>query len=150
MVIGFLGAAYPWVKAAHIIFVIFWMAGLFMLPRLLVYHQEAKGGSLERESWTHREERLVAIILNPAMVVVWALGLMLVVNIGAQAEWWFRSKFLIVVGLTVYQGWMVRQVRLLARGEQAMSGKKLRLLNEIPGIAVIAIVMLVIVRPMGS
>lgn len=147
---GFLGVAYPWIKAAHIVFVIFWMAGLFMLPRFLVYHHEAASGSPERASWTHREQRLVAIILNPAMVMVWALGLMLVVNIGAQTELWFRFKFLIVVGLTLYQAWMVRQARRLARGEPGVSGKSLRLLNEIPGIAIIAIVILVIVRPLGS
>ena len=148
--IGYLGAAYPWVKAAHLIFVIFWMAGLFMLPRFLVYHQEAVVASPEDALWAHREARLVSIIMNPAMVAVWALGLALVINIGAAGETWFRIKFLIVLALTVYQLWMVRYSRALAQGRRTASGRTLRLMNEVPGVAAIAIVILVIVRPFGA
>ena len=145
--IGWLGAAYPWVKAAHLIFVIFWMAGLFMLPRFLVYHQEAVAGSPEDGRWAHREDRLIAIILNPAMLAVWALGLALVLNIGAATETWFRIKFAIVVALTFYQMWMVRYSRGLTAGQRTASGKTLRLLNEVPGVAAIVIVIMVIVKP---
>ena len=144
---GWLGSAYLWVKAAHVVFVIFWMAGLFMLPRFLVYHQEAVPGSTDEKFWAHREARLIAIILNPAMVAVWALGLALVVNIGASGEWWFRLKFLLVVGLTAYQMWMVSYARKLASGQCTASGRTLRLLNEIPSLATIVIIILVIVRP---
>ena len=148
---GWLGAAYPWVKAAHVIFVIYWMAGLFMLPRFLVYHQEATPGTTDRKLWITREARLIAIILNPAMVAVWALGLALVVNIGAQAENWFRLKFLAVVGLTVFQLWMINYARTLgADGRGTVTGCTLRMLNEIPSLAVIAIVILVIVRPFAA
>ena len=73
---GFLGLAYPWVLAAHITFVIFWMAGLFLLPRFYVYHQETTVGSPEDRAWIDREARVRSIILNPAMAVVWILGLM--------------------------------------------------------------------------
>jgi protoporphyrinogen IX oxidase len=145
--VGWLGAAYPWVKAAHVAFVIFWMAGLFMLPRFLVYHQEADAGSPEDKLWATREERLIAIILNPASIMVWALGLALIVNIGAAGDWWFRLKFLIVVGLMAYQWWMVRYARGLALGKRTAKGRTLRLLNEIPSLATLAIVVLVIVRP---
>ena len=81
---GFLGAAYDWVKAAHLIFVIFWMAGLFMLPRYLVYHQEAlaAGNAAEAASWIEREGKIRKIILTPAMIVVWVLGLALALNLG--------------------------------------------------------------------
>lgn len=144
---GWLGNAYLWIKAAHVVFVIFWMAGLFMLPRFLVYHQEAAPGSADEKLWTHREARLIAIILNPAMVAVWAFGLALVVNIGASGEWWFRLKFLFVVGLTAYHMWMVGYARKLALGQRTASGRTLRLLNEIPSLATIVIVILVIVRP---
>ena len=144
---GWLGNAYLWVKAVHVIFVIFWMAGLFMLPRFLVYHQEAAPGSADEKLWAHREARLIAIIMNPAMVVVWALGLVLVVNIGASGEWWFRLKFLSVVGLTGFHMWMVSYARKLGQGQRTASGRTLRLLNEIPSLATIAIVILVIVRP---
>lgn len=144
---GWLGNAYLWIKAAHVVFVIFWMAGLFMLPRFLVYHQETAPGSTDEALWAHREARLIAIILNPAMVAVWALGLALVVNIGAAGEWWFRLKFLFVVALTAYQMWMVGYARKLASGQRAASGRTLRLLNEIPSLATVVIVILVIVRP---
>ena len=145
--IGWLGAAYPWVKAVHAVFVIFWMAGLFMLPRFLVYHQEAAIGSPEAALWVTREARLVSIILNPSMVVVWALGLALVVNIGAASETWFRIKFIAVVGLTVYQMWMMRYAQRLAAGEARASGRTLRLMNEIPSLATIVIVLMVIAKP---
>lgn len=145
--IGWLGIAYPWVMAIHLIFVIFWMAGLFMLPRYLVYHQEAAADSAEAKLWVHRENRLIAIILKPAMLAVWALGLALVVNISAGAEGWFRVKFVVVIALTFYQLWMIRYARQLAIGERRASGRTLRLLNEVPGVATIVIVLLVIVKP---
>ena len=79
---GFLGAAYPWVKAAHITFVIFWMAGLFLLPRFYVYHHATGAGSVEDRNWIEREARVRSIILTPAMVIVWILGLLLAFHIG--------------------------------------------------------------------
>lgn len=148
-VIGFLGSAYPWIKAAHIIFVIFWMAGLFMLPRFFVYHQETAVDSPEYKLWNERERRLLSIILNPSMVIAWALGLALVLNSGAFAENWFRLKFLFVVALTLYHGWMNQYAEALSRGEQRLSGKRLRLLNEVPGVIAIIVVILVGVRPFG-
>ena len=78
-----LGAAYPWVKAAHVIFVIFWMAGLFMLPRFFIYHHPVQPGSPEDALWIDRELRLLRIIVNPSMVITWVLGLLLAFNIDA-------------------------------------------------------------------
>lgn len=145
--ISLLGAAYPWVKAAHIIFVIFWMAGLFMLPRFFVYHQESPPGSDEEKRWIDREDRLLRIILNPAMLVVWVLGLALMLDTGAFFQTWFHLKLLAVLGLSAYHRWMAGYAKRLARGERPASGKALRLANEIPGIAAAIIVILVIVRP---
>jgi putative membrane protein len=145
--IGWLGTAYPWIKAAHLIFVIFWMAGLFMLPRFFVYHQEAASGSEEATRWIDREARLLRIILAPAMVMVWLLGLALAFDVGAWSAGWFHAKLLFVLGLSAYHGWMAGYAKKLARGEAAMSGKMLRLANEVPGLAAIVIVILVIVRP---
>jgi putative membrane protein len=144
---GFLGLAYPWVKAAHVTFVIFWMAGLFLLPRLYVYHQESSPGSAEDRAWIERESRVRSIILNPAMIAVWVLGLMLAFQIHAWNQGWFHAKLLLVVALTAYQGWLGAYGRKLARGERPLSGKAVRLINEIPGIAAALIVVLVIVRP---
>ena len=144
---GFLGLAYPWVKAAHVTFVIFWMAGLFLLPRLYVYHQESTPGSAEDRAWIEREARVRSIILNPAIAAVWILGLMLAFNIGAWSQGWFHAKFLLVVALSAYQGWLGAYGKKLARGERPLSSKAVRLINEIPGVAAALIVVLVIVRP---
>jgi putative membrane protein len=144
---GFLGAAYLWVKAAHITFVIFWMAGLFLLPRFYVYHHETAVGSPEDRAWIERESRIRSIILTPAMLLVWILGLMLAFHLDAWGQYWFSAKLALVVGLTAYQGWLGSYGKKLAKGERSMSSKALRMINEIPGIAAALIVVLVIVRP---
>ena len=150
---GFLGAAYDWVKAAHLIFVIFWMAGLFMLPRYLVYHQEAlaAGNAAEATSWIEREGKIRKIILTPAMIVVWVLGLALALNLGladgAPGLGWLHLKLLLVLLLTGYHGWTIGYAKKLAAGKPTMTGKQLRMLNEIPALAVTLIVVLVIVKP---
>jgi protoporphyrinogen IX oxidase len=138
---------YYWLKSAHIIFVVFWMAGLFMLPRFLVYHQECEHGSEEATKWVDREAKLIKIILNPAIIVVWVLGLALAWQIGAMAEGWFHAKLLFVLGLSGYHGWMVGYSKKLARGERTLTGKQLRLFNEVPGIATAIIVVLVVAKP---
>ena len=138
---------YYWLKSAHIIFVIFWMAGLFMLPRFLVYHQECAHGSEEATKWIDREAKLIKIILNPSLIVVWIVGLFLAWHIGAMQEGWFHVKLLFVLGLSGYHGWMVGYSKKLARGERTLSGKQLRLFNEVPGIAAAIIVVLVVAKP---
>ena len=144
---GFLGLAYPWVLAAHITFVIFWMAGLFLLPRFYVYHHETTVGSPEDRAWIEREARVRSIILNPAMLIVWVLGLMLAVNIDAFHQGWFHAKLLLVIGLSGYQGWLGSYGKKLANGQRPLSGKAVRLINEIPGVAAAIIVVLVVVKP---
>jgi protoporphyrinogen IX oxidase len=144
---GWLGGAYFWVKSAHLIFVIFWMAGLFMLPRFLVYHQESELGSVEDGQWVERERRLISIILNPAMIIVWVLGMMLAFDTEAFAAGWFYAKLVLVFALSGYHGWMAGYSKKLARGERTLTGKTLRMINEVPGIAATLIVILVIVKP---
>lgn len=138
---------YFWLKSAHLIFVIFWMAGLFMLPRFFVYHQESPEGSEEAARWVDRERRLLKIILNPSMVIVWLLGLLLAWHISAFAEGWFHAKLLAVLGLSAYHGWMAGYAKKLAAGERPLAGKTLRMVNEIPGIAAALIIILVIIKP---
>ena len=144
---GFLGPAYLWVKAAHVTFVIFWMAGLFLLPRLYVYHQETAVGSPEDRAWIERESRVRSIILTPAMILVWVLGLMLAFHLHAFGEPWLSAKLAFVVALTGYQGWLGSYGKKLASGQRPLSGRAIRMINEIPGIAAAIIVVLVIVRP---
>ena len=144
---GFLGVAYLWVKAAHVTFVIFWMAGLFLLPRFYVYHQETAVGSPEDRAWIERESRVRSIILNPAMLLVWVLGLMLAFHLDVWDQPWFIATLGLVIALSAYQGWLGAYGKKLARGERPLSGKAVRMINEIPGIAAALIVVLVIVRP---
>lgn len=138
---------YLWLKAGHILFVIFWMAGLFMLPRLFVYHQEAEEGSHEAARYVERERRLLNIILTPSIVVVWVLGLALAWTTGAFAHGWFHAKLVVVLGLSAYHGWLAAYARRLAAGERPLPGKSLRMLNEVPGLAAVLIVVLAVVRP---
>jgi putative membrane protein len=145
--VGWLGPAHLWVVAAHVTFVIFWMAGLFLLPRLYVYHQETAVGSPEDRAWIEREGRVRSIILTPALIVVWVLGLMLAFDIGAWSQGWFHAKLALAIALSAYQGWLSAYGKKLARGERTLSGKAVRMLNEVPGIAAALIVVLVIVRP---
>ena len=140
-------ALYLWLKSAHVIFVIFWMAGLFMLPRMMVYQQEAAQGSAEDALYTTRIAALRRIILTPSILIVWALGLLLAWHIGAFSQGWFHAKLLLVILLSGFHGWMVGYAKKLARGERTMAGKTLRMVNEIPAIIAILAVILVIVKP---
>src|SRR3546814_8565166 len=105
-----------WIKAAHVICVIFLMAGLFMMPRFFIYHHQCPVGSDEDKKWIERENRLRRIILNPSLVLVWVLGLMLAFNGGYWHEGWFHGKLLLVLGLSGYHGWLVGYLKKLKRG----------------------------------
>ena len=144
---GFLGAAYLWVKAAHVTFVIFWIAGLFIVPRYYIHHQATTHGSAEDRAWIEREDKARTIILTPAMLLVWILGLMLGVHLNVFGQHWFTAKLLLVVILTGYQGWIGAYGKKLAAGHRELDSKKLRLMNELPGILTAFIVVFVIVRP---
>jgi putative membrane protein len=144
---GFLGAAYPWVKAAHVTFVIFWIAGLFIVPRYYIHHQATTPGSAEDRAWIEREDKARTVILAPAMLLVWLLGLMLAVHLRLFGQWWFTAKLALVLVLTAYQGWIGAYGKKLANGHRELNDKKLRLMNEVPGILTALIVVLVIVRP---
>ncbi|HEX8585905.1 MAG TPA: CopD family protein [Allosphingosinicella sp.] len=142
-----LALTYAWIKAGHVIFVVFWIAGMFMLPRYYIYHQESAPGSAEEGRWIDRERKLRNIIITPAMVLVWIFGLTLAWTSGAWSQGWFHAKFALVLGLSAYHGWLIGYGRKLARGERQVSGKALRIMNEVPGIATVIIVILVIVKP---
>ena len=138
---------YLWIKAAHIIFVIFWIAGLFLLPRYYVYHQESTPGSQEERRWIDRERKLRNIIITPSMIAVWVLGLTLATVGHWWTSGWLMAKLAIVFALSSYHGFMIRYGKKLARGERPVSGKALRIMNEVPAIATAAIVILVVLKP---
>lgn len=144
---GFLGGAYLWVKALHIIFVIFWMAGLFMMPRFFAYHSSYQPGSDEDGRWIEREARLKKIIMNPAMMVAWVLGLMLVVHVGMAAGGWLHAKLLLVFALLGFHIFLSRQGKAFAAGQRPKSEKFYRLINEVPAVVIITVVVLAVVKP---
>jgi protoporphyrinogen IX oxidase len=138
---------YEWVKAFHIIAVISWMAGMLYLPRLLVYHCAAEPGSVQSETFKVMERRLLKAIINPAMVATWILGLWL----AWSAEWyhsgWLQAKVLLVLVLSALHGMLVRWVRDFARDQNRHSQRFYRVINEIPAVLMVAIVILVVVKP---
>ncbi len=138
---------YLWLKAGHVIFVVFWMAGLFMLPRFFVYHQELPVGSPENAVWVDRETRLLKIILWPSLVMVWIFGMALAISGNWFTQGWFSAKLTVVLVLTGYHMWLSNYARHLALGQRKLSGKQLRLANEVPGVAAAIIIILVVVKP---
>jgi len=142
-----LAMIYLWLKAGHIIFVIFWMAGLFMLPRYFVYHQELPEDSPQNAVWIDRERKLLKIILWPSMVVTWTLGLAIAWSQGYFALGWFHAKLAAVLLLSGYHVWMAGYASALARGERKLDGRQLRMLNEVPGLAAAVIAILVVLKP---
>ena len=121
--------------------------GRFLRRVFLDNHTKTTVGSPEDRAWIEREARIRSIILNPAMVLVWALGLMLAFNVDAWSQGWFHAKLFFVLALSGYQGWLGSYGKKLARGESPLSGKAVRMINEVPGVAAAIIVVLVIVRP---
>ena len=142
-----LGMLYFWLKAGHIIFMVFWMAGLFILPRQLVYMHAAVPGSDQEALWAGRTRQLANIILTPSIVVTWILGLLLSVTVGAWDDGWFHGKLLLVLILSGYHGYMVALSKKMAKGARPMAEKRLRLVGEVPAILLALIVVLVVVKP---
>ena len=140
---------YLWLVAAHVVLVIFWVAGLFMLPRYLVYHQEALAGgdAADAARWIEREGKLRLIILTPALILVWLIGLTIATLGHHWTEGWLHAKLLFVFALSGYHGWAVGYAKKLAAGRVTLAGKTLRLVNEVPALAAIVIVVLAVVKP---
>ena len=144
---GFLGEAYLWVKALHIMAVISWMAGMLYLPRLFIYHCAAEPGSVQSETFKVMERRLLRAIINPAMVLSWVLGLTLVINLGAWSEPWMHAKFAAVIGLSTIHGFFSRWRRDFDNDDNRHSARFYRYMNEIPTVLMVAIVLLVVLQP---
>jgi len=138
---------YLWLKAFHIVAVIAWMAGMLYLPRLFVYHCEAEPGSKQSETFKVMERRLLTIIMNPAMVATWLLGLWLAWDGGWYASGWFHTKLALVLALSALHGFFVRWVRDFAADQNRRTQKFYRLINEVPTIFLIGIVILAVVKP---
>ena len=141
---------YEWLKAFHLIAVIFWIAGLLYLPRMFVYHSVSEpGGELDMKM-REAEQKLLRIIMNPAMIVTFILGLILTFGYNAAnltGSIWLPIKLVLVFALIGYHGFLSKQRKLFADGERPKSEKFFRRINEIPAIFTIIIVIMAIVKP---
>ena len=142
------GTAYLWVKAIHVMAVISWMAGLLYLPRLFVYHCTVSARSEASETFKIMDRRLIKAIMTPAMVVTWAAGLLMAVDGGLFSQHWFHAKLVAVVAMTGFHLFLDRCRTRFAEDDNSHSQKFYRVLNEGPTLLMIAIVILVIVKPM--
>jgi putative membrane protein len=139
--------AYLWIKAMHVIAVISWMAGLLYLPRLFIYHHRSAPGSGTSETLKVMERRLFRVIMNPAMMISWGLGLYLAWDGFGFIGGWLHAKIAAVALMTVAHVYFGRALRAFGRDERPSSERGWRFLNEVPALLMIAIVLLVIVKP---
>ena len=136
-----------WVEALHVISVIAWMAGMLYLPRLFVYHAETARGSEASETFKIMERRLLKAIINPAMILVFLTGFILVYLTGDWGDGWWQAKFVLVLGLAGLQGYFARCVRGFAEDANERPARFYRILNEAPTMLMILIVVLAVVKP---
>jgi protoporphyrinogen IX oxidase len=142
----------PWyslIKAGHIIGVVAWMAGLLYLPRLFVYHAGAPEGSAVAETFKAMERRLLRGIMTPAMIVVFVFGFALLATPGI-VDWhqgWIYAKLVLVAGLTAFHHLLARWRKDFESDRNTRSARFYRMVNELPALALVAIVILVVVKP---
>src|SRR5262245_26985994 len=121
-----------WLKALHIVAVIAWMAGLLYLPRLFVYHSQAESGSRQSATFKVMEQRLLRLIMNPAMIVVWVTGPVLAWQMGVLHDRWLAVKFLLVCLLTIYHHALGRWRKAFAEDRNVRAARFFRVANEVP------------------
>jgi putative membrane protein len=140
---------YVWIKAFHIIAVISWMAGMLYLPRLFFYHCDVVPGTPESERFKTMERRLLRIIVNPALIAVWVLGLTLALTpaSGGPMQGWLMAKFVLVLGLSAVHGLFSRWRKDFAADRNTHGKRFYAAWNEVPAVVMIAIVILVVVKP---
>lgn len=146
---AFLADYYRWLLAFHIVSVMFWMAGMYYLPRLFVYHVEALENATPYEMFPVMEARLLRIIMNPAMAAAWVFGLALIFAAGHWpiADAWLVSKLTLVIVLSGYHGFLSATRKKLLSGTPPRPSKFYRMINEVPPVLTVAIVILVVVQP---
>lgn len=139
---------YMWIKALHVIAMIAWMAGLFYLPRLFVYHTRVKQESESAKLFEVMEQKLLRIIMNPAMILTWVFGILLIyLNEPVMTQGWLHHKITFVIILSGFHGFLSATRKKFARGENTRSEKFYRYINEVPTVCLIIIVILAIVKP---
>ena len=143
-----MGLGYDWIKIGHLFSVIAWMAGIFYLPRLFVYHANAEIGSVQSETFKVMERRLLKGIMRPAMYGTWVFGLWLGVKGGwFSASSWLWLKLLLVLGLTVYHYQLDAWRKAFERDANRHDSRFFRMMNELPTLILFAILVLVVLKP---
>ena len=145
-----LGNYIPWFLAFHIMAVIAWMAGMLYLPRLFVYHTETVPGAADSERFKRMETKLLKVIMNPAMITVWVLGLTLAWLTGAYADTWMQIKFVLVLIMSGLHGFLVRCWRDFQNDRNIRPARFYRIINEVPAVLMVLIVLLVKIQPFGD
>ena len=145
--LGFLGEAYLWIKALHIIAVISWMAGMLYLPRLYVYHCDAEPGSKQSETFKVMERRLLRAIINPAMIAAWFFGFLLVAHLDIWTAGWMHVKFALLLAMQLIHAAYARWRRHFAADSNRHGAGFYRIMNEVPTLLMVAIVLFVVLRP---
>ncbi len=142
--------AYLTFKALHLIAVISWMAGLLYLPRIFVYHAETKSNEGQNETFKIMEKRLFFYIMNPAMILSWIFGLLLVHSVGLTSLFnaWLQIKLLLVFLLTIYHFFLLKCLKGFDINNNTYSSKFFRIINEIPTIILIIVIFLVVFKPL--
>ena len=137
---------YPWIKALHIMAVISWMAGLFYLPRLFVYHVERGTSAEMTATFKVMEDKLLRVIMNPAMIVAWVTGLIMAIWAVDPGSVWPYTKFAGLIGMTWFHIWCAKRRRIFEADGNTLTGRQYRMMNEVPTVMMIVIVISVIVK----
>ncbi|NGM23629.1 protoporphyrinogen oxidase HemJ [Roseomonas stagni] len=149
MTFDFLAPAYVWIKALHLISVIAWMAGLFYLPRLYIYHMQVAPEDVRSQTFKVMERRLLKAIMNPAMIATWIFGLLLILTPGVvdwKAGWW-HLKFASVLAMSWFHHDLAQARKAFERDERPRTERGWRIMNEVPTVLMIIIVLMVIAKP---
>lgn len=146
----FLADVYPWTKSLHLMSIIAWMAAMLYLPRLFVYHAESQIGSEQSETFKVMERRLARAIMTPSMIAAWVFGLTLLATPGIvdwSSDFWMHAKLLAVIVMSGIHGFLIGRMKAFAADRNTYSARFYRVINEVPAVLMVAVVILVIVRP---
>ncbi len=138
---------YYWIKFFHIVFVTTWMAGLFYLPRIFVYHSNANKKSTEYKTFITMEYKLMKFIMNPSLILSWLFGLLLVIHLEIYDQIWLNLKFVLVIGMSIFHMYCARIRKQFEKGQNKNEDKFFRFINEIPTVLFLVIIFLVVFKP---
>ncbi|MEM1379814.1 MAG: protoporphyrinogen oxidase HemJ [Pseudomonadota bacterium] len=148
---GFLAEYYNWIKALHVVAFVAWMAGMFYLPRIFVYHHQATPGGEAAGLFTTMEDKLLRLIMTPSMIATWIFGLLMIaLQPSFGNDGWFVIKFLSVIGMSGLHGFYAASARKFAGGHLPRTEKFWRMINEVPVVLLVIIAFMVVLKPLAN